>query len=83
MASAAATPAGHAPAAGNTLVSNIRYSRYASSSIASAAPASIGRIRSLRPSRNGMPIGRRRALAAPYVAAEMLLCARFWTWMER
>jgi hypothetical protein len=42
-----------------------------------AAPASIGRMRSARPSRNGTPIGSRRLFAAPKVAAEIALCARF------
>ena len=45
--------------------------------IASDALASIGSIRSPRSRRNGIPIGTRRLLAAPNVAAEMLLCARF------
>ena len=29
------------------------------------------------------PIGNNRLLAAPKVAAEIALCAKFWTWIER
>jgi hypothetical protein len=36
-----------------------------------------------RPSRNGTPIGSSRLLAAPKVAAEIALCARFCMWIER
>jgi len=83
IASAAATPGGHAPEAGNTELSNIRYSRNPSSSIATATPANIGRIRSPRPSTNGMPIGSSKLLAAPNVAAEIALCDRFCTCTDR
>ena len=36
-----------------------------------------------RPIRNGMPIGSSKLLPAPKVAAEIALCARFCTWIER
>ncbi len=83
IASAAATPGGHGPCAGNTSEANMRYSIVASSSMAATAPISIVGTRSARPSRNGTPIGSSRLLAAPKVEAEIALWARFCTWIER
>jgi hypothetical protein len=83
MASAAATPGGQAAEAGKILLSNMRYSRNPSSSIAQATPTNIGMIRSGRPSTKGIPIGNSRLFAAPNVAAEIALCARFCTCIER
>ena len=83
MASAAAMPSGHGLLAGNAGVSNMRYSSQASSSIARLTPTSIGITMSGSPNRNGMPMGRNRLLAAPKVADEMLVCARFCACTER
>jgi len=60
-------------------LTNKRYSNQASSNIASAAPINIGITISGRPNNQGMAIGSSNEFAAPKVAEEVAVCARFCT----
>ena len=83
IASAAATPGGQEPSAGNISEPKHLYMIVESITVASVTPTSIGNMRSGLPMMTGIPIGRIMQFAAENVAAEMDVCRRFCLWTLR